>query len=42
MRGLGPSGLAEGCHVMTGAWLPPKFVGNADLGGRLAQRGSDG
>ena len=25
-----------------GRWLPPKFVGKADLGGRLALRGSDG
>ena len=26
---------------MAGRWLPPKFVGNADLGVRLALLGSD-
>ena len=25
-----------------GRWLPPKFAGKADLGGRLALVGSDG
>ena len=32
----------EGAFSNGPCWLPPKFVGNADLGGRLALLGSDG
>ena len=34
--------LVEGVSCNACRWLPPKFVGKADLGGRLAPLGSDG
>ena len=43
IKGLGPDVLCEKVRSPNGCcWLPPKFVGEADLGGRLALFGSDG
>ena len=42
IKGLGPKCFGEGAFSNGWRWLPPKFVGKADLGGRLAILGPDG
>ena len=37
-----PENLVEGAIPHGRRWFPPKFVGEAELGGRLALLGSDG
>ena len=40
--GSWPECFVEGAFSNGRCWLPPKFVGEADLGGRLVLLGSDG
>ena len=41
-KDLGPKYFGEGVFSNGGRWHLPKFVGKADMGGRLAPLGSDG
>ena len=42
LEGFWPENLVEGAISKGQRWLPSKFVGKADRGGRLAPFGSDG